>query len=444
MNNMELAEKLVKRSISLGADAAEVFLETSRNLSINVLKSEIETIEEASSQGVGFRVFVDGKMGFSHCNDFSERSLDDTISKAVAFAKLSSPDENNILPDDKGVTAVADLYDPSIYALSMEDKIKMALELEKLAMKDPRITKSSGAGYGEGETEVFIANSNGLLKSYKSSGCSLGVSVVAEKGDQKNTGGESCSRVFFTDLVSLEEIAARASGKAIELLDPVMIKTQRASVIFDPNVARSLLGGILTAINGERVLQGASFLKDYLNKQFASPLLTLIDDGTLPRKLGSAPFDGEGVPVRKNILVENGVLKSFIYNSKAAKRAGVSSTGNASRGGFSSLPGIGTNNVFLASGKNTPAEIIASTKSGLLLKEVTGYGIDPVSGNFSGGASGLWIENGKVVHPVKGVTIAGKASDILNSIDMVANDLDMNRTNAAPTFRVSEIQIGGK
>jgi PmbA protein len=444
MNYMELAEKLVKRSISLGADAAEVFLETSRNLSINVLKSEIETIEEASSQGVGFRVFVDGKMGFSHCNDFSERSLDDTISKAVAFARLSSPDENNILPDDKGVTAVADLYDPSIYAVPMEDKIKLALELEKLAMKDPRITKSSGAGYGEGETEVFIANSNGLLKSYKSSGCSLGVSVVAEKGDQKNTGGESCSRVFFTDLVSLEEIAARASGKAIELLDPVMIKTQRASVIFDPNVARSLLGGILTAINGERVLQGASFLKDSLNKQFASPLLTLVDDGTLPRKLGSAPFDGEGVPVRKNILVENGVLKSFIYNSKAAKRAGVSSTGNASRGGFSSLPGIGTNNVFLASGKNTPAEIIASTKRGLLLKEVTGYGIDPVSGNFSGGASGLWIENGKIVHPVKGVTIAGKASDILNSIDMVANDLDMNRTNAAPTFRVSEIQIGGK
>jgi PmbA protein len=444
MNYMELAEKLVKRSISLGADAAEVFLETSRNLSINVLKSEIETIEEASSQGVGFRVFVEGKMGFSHCNDFSERSLDDTISKAVAFARLSSPDENNILPGDRGVNQVIDLYDPSIYGIPMETKIKMALELEKLAMKDPRITKSSGAGYGEGETEVFIANSNGLLKSYKSSGCSLGVSVVAEKGDQKNTGGESCSRVFFTDLVSLEEIAALASAKAIELLDPVMIKTQRASVIFDPNVARSLLGGILTAINGERVLQGASFLKDSLNKQFASPLLTLIDDGTLPRKPGSAPFDGEGVPVRKNILVENGVLKCFIYNSKAAKRAGLASTGNASRGGFSSLPGIGTNNVFLASGKSTPGEIIADTKKGLLLKEVTGYGIDPVSGNFSGGASGLWIENGRIVYPVKGVTIAGKAFDILNSIDMMGDDLDMNRSNAAPTFRVSEIQIGGK
>ena len=159
----------------------------------------------------------------------------------------------------------------------------------------------------------------------------MGVSVVAEKGDQKNTGGENCSRVFFSDLLSLEEIAAVASGKAIELLDPVMIKTQKAAVIFDPDVARSLFGGIMTAINGERVLQGASFLKDYLNKQFASPLLTLIDDGTLQKSRGSAPFDGEGVPTIKNILVENGVLKCFIYNTKAAKRAGVKSTGNASR-----------------------------------------------------------------------------------------------------------------
>ena len=214
MNYIELAEKLVKKSISLGANAAEVFLETNRNLSVNVLNSEIETIEEASSQGVGFRVFVDGKMGFSHCNDFSDRSLEDTISKAIAFAKLSSPDENNILPDDKAVTSVDGLFDPAIATVPMEKKIEMALELEKLAMKDPRITKSSGAGYGEGESEIFIANSNGIVKSYKSSGCSLGVSVVAEKGDQKNTGDESCSRVFLLTSVSLEEIAAIASGRA--------------------------------------------------------------------------------------------------------------------------------------------------------------------------------------------------------------------------------------
>jgi PmbA protein len=444
MNYIKLAEKLVKNSISLGANAAEVYLETSRNLSVQVLKSEIETIGEASSQGVGFRVFVDGKMGFSHCNDFSDRSLENAISKAIAFAKLSSPDENNVLTDDKGITSVEGLFDPGISAVPMDIKIKMALDLEKLAMSDSRITKSSGAGFGESESEIFISNSNGLIKSYKSSGCSLGVSVVAEKGDQKNTGDESCSRVHFADLIPLEEIAAVASRKAWELLDPVMVGTQKASVIFDPDVARALIGGIISAINGERVLQGASFLKDFLNKQFASSLLTIVDDGTRPKGLASSPFDGEGVPTLKTTLVQNGILKSFIYNTKAAKRAGVKSTGNASRRGFNTLPGIGIHNVFLETGKHSRNEIIACTKKGLLLKEVTGYGIDSVSGNFSGGATGFWVVNGEIVHPVKGLTIAGRAFDILNAIDMMGNDLDMNRTFSAPTFRVAEMQIGGK
>ncbi|MGB8491168.1 MAG: TldD/PmbA family protein, partial [Bacteroidales bacterium] len=415
MDYNELTGKLVRKCVSLGADAAEVYLETSRNMSVRVLNAEIETVEEASSQGVGFRVFVDGRMGFSHCNDFSDRSLEDTISRAVAFAKLSTPDENNILPGDKGITEIAELYDPAISEVPMDKKLKMALDLEKLALQGRGVTKSSGAGYGESEGEVFIANTSGLVKSYRASGCSLGVSVVAEKGDQKNTGDEYCSRVFFSDLIPLEKIASAASARAVELLDPVMIATQKATVIFDPDVARSLMGGILAAINGERVLQGASFLKEHLNKQFASPLLTMIDDPTRPKSLGSAPFDGEGVPTKRLILVENGVLKSFIYNSKAAKRAGVGSTGSASRGGFSSLPDIGTRNVNIQPGKSSVNEIIAGTKKGLLLREVTGYGIDPVSGNFSGGASGLWIINGEIVHPVKGVTIAGRAFDILGA-----------------------------
>lgn len=444
MNYTELTEKLVKKSLSLGADAAEVFLESDRNLSVQVLNSEIETIEEASSQGVGFRVFVEGKMGFSHCNDFSDRSLEDTISRAVAFAKLSTPDENNILPDDKAITEIDRLFDPGIAAEPLDKKINMALDLEKLAMKTAGISKSSGAGYGEGESQVFIANSNGILKNYKISGCSLGVSVVAEKGNQKNTGNEYCSRVFFTDLLSLEEIASTATRKALELLDPIMIATQKAAVIFDPDVARSLIGGIIAAINGERVLQGASFLKDYLNKQFASSLLTIIDDGTRAKSVGSAPFDGEGIPTGKNVLVEKGILKTFIYNTRAAKRAGVRSTGNASRNGFSSLPGIGPHSVYLQPGTSPADEIITATKKGLLLREVTGYGIDPVSGNFSGGASGLWIVNGEIAHPVKGVTIAGRAHDILNAIDMLGNDIDMNRTFAAPTMRIAEMQIGGK
>jgi len=444
MNYTDLTEKLVRKCLTLGADAAEVYLETSRNMSVNVLNKEIETIEEASSRGVGFRVYTGGRMGFSHCNDFSDKSLEDTISRALAFAKLTTPDENNVLPDDTGITSVADLYDTAIKGEPMEKKIKMALELESLAMGAPGITKSSGAGYSEGESEIFIGNSNGILKSYKSSGCSLGVSVVAEKGDQKNTGDEYCSRVFFSDLLPLDQIAASASAKAVELLDPVMIRTQRAAVIFDPDVVRSLFGGVITALNGERVLQGASFLKDFLNRQFASSLITIIDDATLARSTGSAPFDGEGVPTRKMVLVENGTVKSFIYNSKAAKRAGTQSTGNASRGGFTSLPAIGTHKTYIQPGNSSPADIIAGTMKGLLLREVTGYGVDPVSGNFSGGASGLWIVNGEIAHPVKGVTIAGRASDIFNAIDMAGNDTDMNRSFAAPTIRVAEMMIGGK
>ena len=254
--------------------------------------------------------------------------------------------------------------------------------------------------------------------------------------------GRVLFQVYFSDLPPLEEIAAKASKRALELLDPVMIKTQKAAVIIDPDVSR-FLGGILSAVNGERVLQGASFLKDQMNKQFASPLLTITDDGTIPRSTGSSPFDGEGVPTMKNVIVDKGVLGA-LFIIKAARRAGVKSTGNASRSGFSSLPGIGTHKVYLAGGNQSRNEIIAATARGLLVLELTGYGIDPVTGNFSGGASGLWIEKGEILHPVKGVTIAGKAFDILNAIDMMGNDIDMNQGFAAPTFRIAEMQIGGK
>jgi PmbA protein len=444
MNYKELTQKLVQKCLDYGAGSAEVYLESGRDLSISILNGEIETIEEASTAGAGIRVIVDGRMGFSHCNNLSDESLEDTISRAIEFARLTTPDEHNVLPVNQGYTKVEDLFDPGIASVSMEEKIRMAIETEKIALSDPQITKSSGSSYGEGEYDIYIANSNGISGNYKSTACSTGLSVVAEKGEQKNTGWEYCSRRFFSELEPAEKIAGEASRRAKELIDPVMVKTQRASVIFDPSTASSLLGGIIGAINGERVLQGASFLANSMDQQFASDLLSLVDDGTRPKGLGSAPFDGEGVPTQKRVLVEKGVLKGFIYNTIAASRAGVKSTGNASRGGFTSLPGIGTHNIYVIPGKSSPEEIIRNTGRGILLKEVTGYGINPVNGNFSGGASGLWIENGKVLHPVKGLTIAGTAREMLMGIDMLGNDTDMSRSFAAPTIRISELQIGGK
>jgi PmbA protein len=444
MDYKTLAKQLVTKCLNSGADEAEVYIENARNLSIEVRNGEVETVEESSSRGVGFRVFKEGKMAFSHCNDFEDSSLDNAISRAVGFAGITTPDENNVLPDEMGFTEVEGLYDPGIINVSMDEKIELAKQVENLAMKVPLITKSAGSGYGEGEGEVFLANSRGLSKNYKMSACSFGVSVVAEKGEQKSSGGEYCSRRFYSDLKKPGEVASKAAEDAFSMLDPRMVKTQKAAVIFDPDVGRSIFGGILAAVNGERVLQGASFLMNSLDKKIASESLNIIDDGTRPKGMASCPFDGEGVPTQKRIIVENGVLRGFMYNTIVAKRAGVKSTGNASRRGFNGIPGIGPHNFYMDTGDVPPEDIIAATEKGLLLKGVTGYGINPVNGNFSGGASGFWIEKGKIMFPVKELTIAGKAAEMLNQIDMVGNDLDLNRSFAAPTFRIATMQIGGE
>ncbi len=443
MQYENLTQELVERCLSRGADSAEVLLETGRQLSVEVRNGQLETIQESSSHGVGFRVFREGKMGFAHSNDLADTSVNEAIRSALEFAGHMTADEHNVLPSDSGVTSVEGLYDPDLAGVSMDDKIAMITRLEELAMADPRITVSNGASYGEGEGSVYLANSNGVAKSYRSTGCSVGVSVVAEKGEQKSSGGEYCSRRFYSDLVSAEEIAGKAARRAYEMLDPQMVRTQRAPVIFHPDVAGSLLGGILGAINGERVLQGASFLADSMGQKIASDLLTVIDDGTRPKGLGSSPFDGEGVPTQRRTIIDQGVLQGFMYNTMVASRAGVQSTGNASRGGFSSLPGIGPHSFFVEAGEMDPEEILRSTPSGLYLKSVTGYGIDPVSGNFSGGAQGFWIENGRLSFPVMGLTIAASANEMLNGIDMLGSDLDLNRTMTAPTFRIRDMQIGG-
>ena len=444
MDYKTLAEELVKKCLKKGADAAEVYIENGRNLRIRVRNGEVETVQESASYGAGLRVFIKGRMAFASSNDLGEKALDDALSRAIEFAGKTTPDPANVLPDDKGITKVEGLYDPQISQVPMEEKIELAKKVESLAMKDPRITKSAGASYSEGEEEIFLANSNGLAKSYQASGCGYGVNVVAEKGDQKSSGGESCQRRFYRDLQPAEEIAAKAARDAYSMLDPRPVKTQKAAVILDRDVAYALLGGILGAVNGERVLQGASFLGRKMDQKIASELVTLIDDGTREKGLASQPFDGEGVPTQRRIIMDKGVLKGFMYNTIAAKRAGVQSTGNASRARFFSLPGIGPHNFFLVAGEIKPEDIIKVTKVGFLVKEVTGYGINPVNGNFSGGAAGFWVEDGAIAYPVKGLTIAGTADEILNGIDMVANDLDLNRPLTAPTLRIKLLQIGGE
>jgi len=443
MDHLRLAEDLVDRCLGRGADAAEVYLETGRQLSLDLRNGEVETVQESASQGVGVRVFVAGSMAFAYCNDLGRTALNEAVDRALTFARRTTPDEHNVLPDDQGETPVEGLYDPGISSFPMEEKITLLRRTEELAQRDGRITKSAGASWGEGEAETFLVNSNGLRKQYQESACGYGVSVVAEKGDQKSEGSESCSRRFRADLRPAEEVAAEAARKAYEMLDPRMVSTQSAAVVFSPDVGGTLLGGIVGAIDGERVLQGASFLAGRVGERIASELLTVIDDGTRPKGLGSRPFDGEGVPTRRRTIVERGVLQGYLYNTSVAHRAGTNSTGNASRGGFSSLPGIGPHNFYLVAGETAPEEIVRRTRRGLYLTGVTGYGINAVNGNFSGGAEGFWIENGKKVFPVKGLTIASTAAEMFEGIDLIGTDLDLERTMSAPTFRIRSMLIGG-
>jgi len=444
MDYKAIAEQVIKICRKNGADLAESYLASSRELSLEVRNGEIESIQEASSYGLGLRVITGKKLGFAYVNDFRPESLEETVTRALNFARVLTADEHNILPDDRGFVEVQGLYDPELSRIQIDKKIALLKEVESIALKTPGITKSSGASYREGENEVILANSLGLMKSYKATGCGYGLEVIAEKGEQKSSGFESCSRRFFSDLKPATEVARKAAGDALDMLDPKPVKTQKAAVILTPDIAYALLGGLIQAINGERVLQGASFLGKKMGQRIASEIITIIDDGTLKKGMASSPFDGEGVPTQKRTIVENGVLKGFLYNTYAASRAGVKSTGNATRSGFDSLPGIGPHNFYIVAGKTTPDEIIAATEIGLLVKEVTGYGINPVNGNFSGGAAGLWIEKGKIAFPVKGITIAGTAEEMLNGIDLLGNDLDLSRSLTAPTLRIKSLQIGGE
>ena len=442
MDYKELSQQLVDRCLKKGASAAEVYLEIRRDLSVRVRNGDVETVQQSSGHGVGFRVFVGGRLGFAHCNSLSDGALDQALGTAISFAGRMTADENNVLPDDRRVTEVAGLSDPKLGEVGMQSKIELIKRTEQLALADPQASKSGGASYGETELEIYIANSNGIAKDFRSTACRYSVSVVAEKGDQKSNGGESCARRYYADLLPPEVVAAEAVRRAAEMLDPRVIKTQRAAVIFAPEAADALLGGILGAVNGENVLQGASFLREKLGQKIGAPDLTLIDDGTRPKGMSSRPFDGEGIPTQNRVIVDRGVLRGFLYNTSVAKRAGTQSTGNASRGGYDSLPGIGAHLFYMAAGTGDPAEIIRATRKGLFVKGVTGYGINAVNGNLSGGARGFWIENGASVFPVKDLTIAGTADEILNAIDLIGKDLDVDRYSA-PTFRIKEMQIGG-
>jgi PmbA protein len=447
MSYKDIAEKVVKQALNMGVDEAEAYLESSRRFDLEVRNGEVETVKQSETKGIGLTVYKDKKLGFSYTSDLSPDSLTAFTKRTIQLAEVADPKPWNGLPEYKAKAEQKnmDLWDPSIFDIENDQKISTAKQAEKIALAyDTRITKSYGAGFSDGETETIIVNSKGISRSCKTTTVGFGVSVIAGEGNNMQSGGWSSSKRHFHDLEDIESVAKKAGQRAVEKLGAKPVATTKVPVIFDRYAAGTFWYGILFAMDGDSVYKKTTFLTDCLGSQVASKLITVTDNPTIPRHTGSVPFDGEGKITRENTLIADGVLKMFIYDSITARKAGVDVNTIAQRGGYKSTPYGNFLNIIVKNGNLSREKIIEGIAKGFYITGLRGIGTDIPTGNFSVGASGFWIENGEIAFPVDGVTLGGNTSEIMKNIEQVADDLDMRGSLNSPSFKVSELAVGGK
>jgi len=443
----QLAKNVIQRARRRGAQQAEVYLELGRQSSCRVRDGEIQDLTEATSKGIGLRVVCDQRLGFAFTSDFDPTSLNRFADRAVDLASAAAPHRLNGLPtsEDLGTPSdVGELYDPRISSLQPDWKIKASLEMERAGKAvDPRIVAFDSVGAGEQVAEVIVASSEGFVGGYAGTYAFMYAAPVASDGTQLQTAEWSDEKRFFDELESAEAIGRKAAERAVRMLGAKKVKSQRAPVILDPTMAASFASTIASAANGDAVFKKSSFFAGKLAKRIAAASLTLVDDGLRRRGLGTSPFDGEGVPTRRTAVIEKGVLGSFLYDCFTARKAKTRATGNAARS-YRSLPAIGTNNLYLEPGRRSPEEIIREVKNGFYVTAMLGVGANIVTGEYSRGANGLWIENGELARPVQEVTVAGSMLQMLEDIDAVGSDLTFRGATGAPTIRFRELTIAGE
>jgi len=444
-----LAAAAVERARRAGATHAEAIVGQSRAFTVRASGGAIESLKHSASRALGLRVIVDGAVGFVTGNDLSPAALDDLAARAVALARFSTPDEANQLPSDEETAGADDapdlaLYDPEVLALTPDTKIAWALELERVALgHDPRIRRTDGAMVSSRDGASALANSNGLVRSSAGTSVSMYVVPLADEGDgRQQTGVYGCARRWVKDLEAVEAVAREAARRAVARLGARRVPTARVPVVMHPDIAASWIGEMYDAFTGEAVLKKASWLTGRLGQRIAAPVVTLVDDGRLRAGLGSAAHDGEGVPTRRNVLVDRGTLAMFEYDTYHARRAGTRSTGNAVRG-VGSVPGIGPHNLFVEPGAETPEAILARVDRGFYMDDQGSYGFNAVTGDYSFQAQGFWIEHGVKAFPVEGVTVAGTSLDMLARVVAVGNDLRWNSSIACPTLLIAEMTVSG-
>jgi PmbA protein len=443
----ELAQDIVRRAMSAGATAAECVIREGDEFSTLVRLGQVETLKEAGSRSIGVRVFFGQRAANTHSSDFSPAGIDRMLNSALQLAKITSEDPFGGIPEPSRLGSLSgdlDLYSSDVYSLPGQERISYARRAEKAALDaDPRIKNSEGGSFDAATGHKILANSHGFLGEYRRSYCSVAAVPIAQddKGAMQRDYWYSVAR-SLNRLESPEHVGEVAAQRAVRRLGARKVKTQEVPVILDPQVANSILEHIFEGVNGDSVYRGASFLAGKLGQKIASSNVNVIDDGTIVGGFGTSPFDGEGVPTRRTIIIENGVLTSYFLNTYTAKKLGMQTTGNASRG-LAGTPGIGPGNYFLQPGPRTPPQLIGDVKEGLYVTEFLGMGVNLVTGDYSRGASGLWISGGELTYPVEEITVAGNLKDMFLNISEIANDLEFRGAVASPTLRIDGLTVGG-
>jgi len=443
----ELAQDVVKRALRAGATDAECTISEGDEFSANVRMREIESLKEAGSRGIGLRILIGRKTGASYTSDLSREGIDQMVKSAIELADITTEDPHAGMPEPGELGQIEGdlkLYDADVADLATEVKIETARRAEHAALSaDPRIFNSEGASFDSHLGRHIFANSLGFAGEYRSSYCSVSTVPVARDGESMERDYWYTMARGFAGLEPPEQVGRMAAERALRRLNPVKVGTQKVPVIFEPRTARTLLDNIFEAVHGMSIYRHESFLAGKLGEKVAGDNVTIVDDATIPGLFGTSPFDDEGVPSRRTVVIERGVLKSYLLNTYAARKLGLGTTGNASRG-LTGNAGIGHGNFFLEKGVQTPEQVMAGVREGFYVTELMGFGVNIVTGDYSRGAAGLWIRNGEPSFAVSEVTIAGNLKDMLQSVEAIGCDLEFRGSVAAPTIKIGEMTVGGR
>jgi PmbA protein len=439
------AAELAKRA---GADDAEVIVRDGSEMTVKVRLGEPELVKEAQSRALGLRVFVDRRAAVTYTSDFKLDALQQFVRDSVTLARLAEPDELNTLPaSSEYATALPDLdlWDDEVLRVDAATALGWAVAGEKAAQKaDARVTNSEGASFSRNAGAVAFATTGGFAGGYRGTYASFYVEPVCDDADGKKRNGYwwTASR-YMKGLEDWERVGVEAARRTAAKLGARKVPTCEAPVVFDPEAGRGLLGAFFGVANGSAFYRKSSYLIGKEGQACASPLITVVDDPLVRRAPGSRPFDGDGLPSRKNLVIDAGVLKTVLCDTYSARKLGRASTGSAGRG-VGGTPGPTTSNFIMQAGTTPAAEIVRSLDRGFYVTEMMGFGFNPTTGDFSRGAGGFWIEKGERAYPVSEVTISLNFDDLWKRIDAVGDDLDLRSSTACPTFRVSQMTVAGR